>query len=58
MGKQPFPFNFLDIASRAIERTTFFSCIPLKNKNSFKIEIQRGVTRTNCIDSLDRTNFA
>ena len=22
------------------------------------VEIQRGVVRTNCIDSLDRTNFA
>ena len=58
LGQPFFPFNFLDIASKAIERTGFFSCKPITNVNMCRIEIQRGVVRTNCIDSLDRTNFA
>ena len=57
-GQPVFPFNLLDIAAKAIERTSFFSCKPISNVDKCRIEIQRGVIRTNCIDSLDRTNFA
>ena len=57
-GEQVFPYNFLDISAKAIDKTGFFSCKPINNVNLCKIEIQRGVIRTNCIDSLDRTNFA
>ena len=39
---------------KLLKRFTFFI---LKAPNS-KITLQRGVVRTNCIDSLDRTNFA
>jgi len=57
-GQPVFPFNFLDVAAKAIERTNFFSCKPIPNVSMCRVEIQRGVVRTNCIDSLDRTNFA
>ena len=57
-GEQVFPYNFLDIAAKSIDKTGFFSCKPITNVKMCKIEIQRGVIRTNCIDSLDRTNFA
>ena len=53
-----FPYNFLDIAAKGIDKTNFFSCKPINSVGLCKIEIQRGVIRTNCIDSLDRTNFA
>ena len=48
----------MDLARRAVERTGVFSCKPIDRTTLCWIEIQRGVVRTNCIDSLDRTNFA
>ena len=57
-GEQVFPYNFLDISAKAIDKTSFFSCKPINNTGLSQVEIQRGVIRTNCIDSLDRTNFA
>ena len=57
-GEQVFPYNFLDISAKAIDKTSFFSCKPINSTGLSQVEIQRGVIRTNCIDSLDRTNFA
>ena len=57
-GEQVFPYNFLDISAKAIDKTGFFSCKPINSTGLCQVEIQRGVVRTNCIDSLDRTNFA
>ena len=52
-----FPFNLLALAKKCLKEIGFFSVETPKSKNSH-VRIQRGVMRTNCIDSLDRTNFA
>jgi len=42
-----------------IKRTGFFYCNrDFLSDQMSHIEVQRGVVRTNCIDSLDRTNEA
>lgn len=57
--KECFPFSLWTIVKPYIKRTGIFTSnrIHRSDANS-KIEIQRGVLRTNCIDSLDRTNEA
>lgn len=53
-----FPKGLFNIHKKALEQSGFFSVAPQKTSKLSKIQIQRGVVRTNCIDSLDRTNFA
>ena len=38
-GEQVFPYNFLDIAAKAIDKTGFFSCKPVNSVGMCKIEI-------------------
>lgn len=38
-GQQVFPYNLLDIAAKAIEKTNFFSCKPINNAGLCKVEI-------------------
>ena len=65
-----FPHDLLEHLKTFLEKTKFFSCFPCvrmpydpKSKNRkdkrhlCNLQIQRGIIRTNCIDSLDRTNF-
>jgi hypothetical protein len=43
--------------NKYLDDTGIFVCCPnLKNVNLCRIEIQKGILRTNCIDCLDRTN--
>ncbi len=64
-----YEIDMLEHAESMIGKTGIFSCLPLSTLphtervrnlhaeiNTSKVEIQRGVVRTNCIDSLDRTN--
>ena len=66
-----FPYDLFEHVRRFVKHTGFFSCIPCQkmsysddkpNRTAYRgychIDIQRGAIRTNCIDSLDRTNFA
>ena len=66
-----FPYDFFEHVKKRLDKIKFFSCLPCQrlpydsdkpNRESRNklchIEIQRGTIRTNCIDSLDRTNFA
>lgn len=62
-NRRNFPMNLFDKAVKILNTMGFFSCIPKRDKTSIHeakclVDIQRGVVRTNCIDSLDRTNFA
>jgi len=65
-----FPHDLFASVTKFLESTHFFSCFPCQRlpygqikrdrpsqRNLCHIEIQRGTIRTNCIDSLDRTNF-
>ena len=52
-----FPFGLFNLAKNAIDKIKFFSVESSKPRES-RIQIQKGVIRSNCIDSLDRTNFA
>lgn len=52
-----FPFGLFNLAKQSLKEINFFSVETQKTEKS-KINVQRGVMRTNCIDSLDRTNFA
>ncbi len=56
--KEPsFPQSIQELVKPFIKRTGIFTCTRKKMSDSMsQIEIQRGVLRTNCIDSLDRTN--
>lgn len=69
--KKNFPNELFRYASKMLSEMGYFSCLPTKLENRAKkvqdkigsldlctLNIQRGITRTNCIDSLDRTNFA
>lgn len=51
-----FPFGIFDMAKEAISKIGIFK-IDCSQPKKQQISIQRGVIRTNCIDSLDRTNF-
>jgi hypothetical protein len=53
-----FPHGLFAIAKDAITKVGFFSVHNKKGEKTSRIKIQKGVIRTNCIDSLDRTNFA
>ena len=40
-----------------MDTTNLFSLIPSqKGENTFKLSLQNGVIRSNCVDCLDRTN--
>ena len=52
-----FPFGLFEMGKPAIDEIQFFHVESSKQRES-KIYLQRGIVRTNCIDSLDRTNFA
>jgi len=52
-----FPFGLFALAKDSIAQINFFHVESSKAEKS-KVQLQRGVIRTNCIDSLDRTNFA
>ena len=56
-----YEIDMLEHARDMIGQTNIFSCIPSQSTEQAddslsRVEIQRGVVRTNCIDSLDRTN--
>ena len=56
-----YEIDMLEHARDIISQTNIFSCIPSQSQEQVddslsRVEIQRGVVRTNCIDSLDRTN--
>ena len=66
-----FPYDLFEHVRRFVKHTGLFSCVPCQklrysedkpNRKAYRglchIDIQRGTIRTNCIDSLDRTNFA
>ena len=65
-----FPYDLFEYVRHFLDQTNFFSCYPCQKlpydpenanrasqRNLCRIGIQRGTIRTNCIDSLDRTNF-
>ena len=52
-----FPFGLFALAEQAISKIGIFKVNSVQPRQQ-QISIQRGVIRTNCIDSLDRTNFA
>ena len=54
--KEGFSKQFYKISCPLISKTNLFSFIP-NLKNKYRISLQDGVIRTNCIDCLDRTNF-
>ena len=54
--KEGFSKQFYKISCPLISKTNLFSFIP-NLKNKYRISLQDGVLRTNCIDCLDRTNF-
>jgi hypothetical protein len=69
--KKRFPYDLFEHVKGFLAQTGHFSCVPLfrlhkhkfdqkskEVKNLCFVNIQRGTIRTNCIDSLDRTNFA
>ena len=57
--EQGFPNSLHQIVKPFIKRTGIFTCTRNKMSDSMsQIDVQRGVIRTNCIDSLDRTNEA
>lgn len=54
-----FPLPLHAIVKPFIKKMGFFSCTRKHMSDTMShIEVQRGVIRTNCIDSLDRTNEA
>lgn len=55
--EKDFPNRLLKMGSDAMDKTGFFHILSSKHKLS-RVKLQRGIIRTNCIDSLDRTNFA
>mmetsp|Transcript_38549 Transcript_38549/g.28415 ORF Transcript_38549/g.28415 Transcript_38549/m.28415 type:complete len:155 (-) Transcript_38549:256-720(-) len=57
--KQTFPQSLFDLVADALKQVKMFVCKRKQTSDLMcKIKIQRGVVRTNCIDSLDRTNMA
>ena len=52
-----FPLGLFSLAKKAIIDVGIFS-VQSKKSGLSQVNIQRGVIRSNCIDSLDRTNFA
>jgi hypothetical protein len=38
-GESVFPYNLLDIAAKATEKTGFFSCKPINNVGRCRVEI-------------------
>lgn len=70
--KKRFPYDLFEHTKAYLAQTGHFSCFPLYKMHRHKfdpqslkedktlsfVNIQRGTIRTNCIDSLDRTNFA
>jgi hypothetical protein len=54
-----FPLSLQDLVKPYIKKMGIFICKREKmNDEVNQIRIQRGIIRTNCIDSLDRTNEA
>jgi hypothetical protein len=51
-----------DIAEESIQLTKFFHGGPARNDDRVRYrdnpQLQNGITRTNCVDCLDRTNAA
>lgn len=52
-----FPSGLIQLAEGAMQKIGFFH-IRSGNRKERQVRLQRGIMRTNCIDSLDRTNFA
>jgi len=49
--------RFYEISYNLIEQTNMFAFIPhLRCNTTYKLELQSGVIRSNCVDCLDRTN--
>lgn len=49
--------KFFNISQNFLDCTNIFGYLPyIRSKNSFKIFLQSGVIRSNCVDCLDRTN--
>lgn len=52
-----FYHKFFDISQSLIESTGMFGFIPnIRSERSFKLLLQSGIIRSNCVDCLDRTN--
>lgn len=58
--KEPgFPKSLHETVKPFVKKMGIFFCTRKKmSDNISQIDVQRGVIRTNCIDSLDRTNEA
>ena len=56
--KEPgFPASLVEYAKQFVRKTGMFYCGRQRLSDEVsQINIQRGIIRTNCIDSLDRTN--
>ena len=52
-----FPLGLFELYKEAFSKIGFFH-VESSKASASKVTLQRGVMRTNCIDSLDRTNFA
>lgn len=49
--------KFFNISQNFIDCTNIFGYLPhIRSQNSFKIFLQSGIIRSNCVDCLDRTN--
>jgi hypothetical protein len=53
----PYELDMLQLAAEMVSETSFFALTPSQTSPQVQnLQIQRGIIRTNCIDSLDRTN--